>query len=262
MKKSILLVSIIFISMVFSNCTRMRSRAPDTVEERFEKGMILFEKKKWTQAQENFDWIILNNPASSLVYEAQFYYAECLFNQKLYIEAQVAYEGLLRRWSGTAHMVEARYRIVHCLVSMSPSYYRDQTTTLEAIDELQSFIDDFPDSEQRAEAEQLISELRLKIAHKNYESGRQYLKWRQTESARIYFNIVLSQYYDTFYADQARVGVVLSYLLEEDIELAQNYLIENSDRFSEEELLLEAQRYIDMAEAGKYNLSFYIRLYR
>lgn len=262
MKKFIFIVSIIVISMAFSGCAGIRSRGLDTIEERFEEGMVLYEKKKWSRAQEHFDWIILNNPASSLVYEAQFYYAECLFNQKLYIEAQVAYEGLLRRWSGTAHMVEARYRIVQCLVSMSPSYYRDQTTTLEAIDELQAFIDDFPNSEQRAEAEQLISELRLKIACKYYESGRQYLKWRQMDSARIYFNVVLSQYYDTFYADQARVGIVVSYLLEEDIETAQSYLAENSDRFFEEDLLLEAQQYIDMAAMGKFNLSFYIRLYR
>jgi len=112
------------------------------------------------------------------------------------------------------------------------------------------------------EEETLINKFQQETRKSYHSLSIPYLKWRQTESARIYFDRVLSQYYDTFYADQARVGIVLSFIREEDIEAAQNYLTENGDRFTDEELLLEAQRYIDMAEAGKYSLSFYKRLYQ
>ncbi|UCD38929.1 MAG: hypothetical protein JSW54_05480, partial [Fidelibacterota bacterium] len=91
--------------------------------------------------------------------------------------------------------------------------------------------------------------------------GRLYLKWRRMPPARLYFDKILSQYYDTAYADEARVGIVVSYLLQKDIEAAQAFLEENSPRFANEELQLEAQSYIDMAQQGKFDLSFYVRLY-
>ncbi|UCD38694.1 MAG: outer membrane protein assembly factor BamD [Fidelibacterota bacterium] len=258
-------ITLIFISSVLSlallSCAGGRAARLETVEERFERAQALFEKGKWARAAEDFNWIVLNNPAGSLATEAQYYYAECIYQQKQYVEAQIEFERLLRRWVDTKHLIEARYRIVQCLVFQSPRYFYDQTTTQDAIDELQTFIDDFPESPQRVEAEQLIGELRLKIARKYYESGRLYLKWRRSPPARLYFDTILSQYYDTAYVDEARVGIVVSYLLEKDIEAAQAFLEENSSSFADKELQLEAQRYIEMAQRGKFDLPFYVRLY-
>jgi outer membrane assembly lipoprotein YfiO len=234
----------------------------DTIEARFERGIAHFEKKRWTRAGEDFKWVVTNNPASSIAAEAQFSYAECLFRQKLYIEAQVEFERLIRQWASSAHLVEARYRIVECLVAQSPKFYFDQKSTRDAINELQDFVDDFPASQQRKEAEGRIAELREKIAQKYYESGRLYLKWRRSPSARLYLENILFQYYDTSYADKARVGIVVSYILEEDLDNARKYLAENTDKFSDDQLVTEATEYIGMAEDGKFKLSFYIKLYR
>ncbi|MCK4578064.1 MAG: outer membrane protein assembly factor BamD, partial [Candidatus Marinimicrobia bacterium] len=206
--------------------------------------------------------VVLNNPAGNRAAEAQYYYAECLFQQKLYVEAELEYERLLRRWANTEHLVEARYRSVQCLVEQSPKYYHDQGITGEAVDELQQFIDDFPDSEYVDEAEKLIDELRFKIARKYYEAGRQYLKWEESESARLYFNRVLTLYYDTELADQARLGMVISFLIEEDSVGAQAYLEESLERFSSLKLLKEAENFIARAQEGKFDLAFYQRLYK
>lgn len=234
----------------------------DSIEERFERAIARFEKKRWARAGDDFKWVVMNNPASSITAEAQYSYAECLFRQKLYIEAQVEFERLIRQWASTKHLVEARYRIVECLVAQSPAYYFDQKSTRDAINELQNFVDDFPTSSQRKEAEERIRELREKIAKKYYESGRLYLKWRRPSSARLYLENILSQYYDTSYADKARVGIVISYILEEDLDNARISLEENADRFSDEQFMTEATDYIQMAENGKFKLSFYINLYR
>ncbi len=251
------------LSLVLFGCAGRRAAGPNSIEERFARGQAFFEKERWSRAAEDFNWVVLNNPAGSLATEAQYYYAVSLFQQKKYVEAQIEFERLLRRWSDTEHLVDARYHIVQCLVLQSPRYFYDQEATLDAVNELQAFIDDFPESTQREEAEVLIDELRLKIARKSYESGRLYLKWRPEglPSARLYFEKVLSQYYDTAYADKARVGIVVSYLLQDDVEAARAYLEENEARFTDKELLSEVQRYIEMAQRGKFDLSFYIRLY-
>ncbi len=216
------------------------------IDERFARGLSLFEKERWARAAEDFNWVVLNNPAGNLAAEAQYYYAECLYQQQLYVEAQIEFERLLRRWASTEYLVDARYRIVQSLVAQSPSYYFDQRSTEDAINELQDFIEDFPATPQRAEAEQLIAELRDKMAQKIYESGRLYLKWRRTDPARLYFDTVLTQYYDTPYADEARLGTLVAFIIEEDLAGARNYLDENGVRFQAEELRREAERLLEI----------------
>ncbi|MEE9161458.1 MAG: outer membrane protein assembly factor BamD [Candidatus Neomarinimicrobiota bacterium] len=236
--------------------------AQGDIEEHFARGQALFEREKWARAAEEFNWVVLNNPAGNLAAEAQFFYAECLYQQRLYVEAQIEFERLLRRWATTEHLVEARYRIVQALVAQSPNYYFDQRATDDAIDELQDFIEEFPDAPQREEAEGLIGQLRGKIAQKYYESGRLYLKWHRPSPARVYFEMVLAQYYDTPFADEARVGTVVSYILAEDMAAAEAYLEENVDKFQEAKLLSEARHFITIAREGKFDLAFYLRLYQ
>ncbi len=243
------------------SCAGRGNEEQDEPAQYFEKGQALFEREKWSRAAEKFNWVVLNNPAGNLAVEAQYYYAECIYQQEQYVEAQLEFERLLRRWAGTEHQVQARYRIAQCLVAQSPGYQRDQSATLEAIDELQSFIDDFPTSEYRLEAEEQITQMRLKLAHKHYESGRQYLKWGRLTSARLYFEMVLAQYYDTPYADQARVGIIIAHILDEDLEGAADYHATEKDRFRDHSRWGEAGGYIQQAREEKFDLALFKRLY-
>lgn len=256
------LILLIFTCPFFWSCTGGNGAGQGDVDERFASGIARFENKKWSRAAEDFNWVVLNNPAGNLAAEAQYYYAECIFQQKLYVEAQLEFERLLRRWPGTEHRDVARYRIVQSLVAQSPNFYYDQQATLDAIEELQAFIDDFPDSDQREEAEQSIGELRHKIAKKFYETARLYLKWDQSPAARIYLEMILSQYYDTPYADNARVAMVISYIIEEDLAAAQAYLDQEGANISDDALRGEAERFVNLAREGKVDLLFYRRLYR
>ena len=261
LRKSFLIL-LIFTSPTFWSCAGGNGAGEGDVDERYASGVARFENKKWSRAADDFNWVVLNNPAGNLAAEAQYYYAECIFQQELYVEAQLEFERLLRRWPGTEHRDVARYRIVQSLVAQSPNFYYDQQATLDAIEELQAFIDDFPDSDHREEAELSIGELRLKIAKKHYETARLYLKWDQSPAARLYLEMILSQYYDTPYADKARVAMVISYIIEEDLDAAQAYLEQEGDNISDEVLRGEAERFVNLAREDKFDLLFYRRLYR
>jgi len=252
----------ILAGLLTMNCAGRSKSAGMTADERFNRGLERFEKGRWAKATEDFSWVVLNNPAGNLAAEAQYYHAECLYQQKLYVEAQVEFERLLRRWAQSQHQGAARYRITQCLIEQSPKYYYDQEVTADAIDELQAFIDDFPDSEYRDDAAQAIQDLREKIAKKNYEAGRQYLKWKQAESARLYFKMILSQYYDTPYADEARVGMVISYIIAEDIPGAEEYYRQENENFLDAELRRAAEGFIRTAKNGSFDLKFYTSLYK
>ena len=62
---------------------------------------------------------------------------------------------------------------------------------------IQEFLDNFPYSKYKEDSYQLIQKLRNRIAKKNFEAGRLYLKMKNFKSAFFYFDIILSEFYDT-----------------------------------------------------------------
>ena len=104
--------------------------------------------------------------------------------------------------------------------------------------------------------------MRSKLARKLYESGRQYLKWRVGQSARLYFEQVLDSYYDTPYADLSLTGIVISYIVDEDLDGAETYLVEISDQFSDDSLREQGELFIAAARNGKFDLALFFKIYQ
>ena len=260
--KSYIAALLLLSSLLLSSCAGRKSLDTSTAAERFAKGQELFAEEKWQRAAENFRWIVFNYPASDLAAEAQYLYAECTYQRRQYIEAQLEFERYLRKWTATDRLVQARYRIVECLVAQSPKYFYSQLATEDALVEIQEFIDEFPGTPQSVEAEKMIGELRSKLARKLYEAGRQYLKWRESASAQLYFGRVLDAFYDTPYANLARLGMVVSYIVAEDIQGAQDYLNAEAGNFSDAELHRRAESYVASAIREKFDLAYYLHLYR
>lgn len=261
-RKSCFAVALLLSAFYLSGCAGRNALDTSTAAEHFTSGEELFAKEKWERAAEDFKWIVFNYPASDLAAEAQYLYAECAYQRRQYVEAQLEYERYLRRWTATDRLVQARYRIVECLVAQSPKYFYSQFATEDALVEIQDFIDEFPGTPQSIEAEEMTAKLRGKLAQKLYEAGRQYLKWRQSESARLYFGRVLDAFYDTPYANLARLGMVVSYIVAEDIQGAQDYLNAEVSNFSDTELHKKAESFIVSASQEKFDLAYYLNLYR
>ena len=133
--------------------------------------------------------------------------------------------------------------------------------TDNALEQLQMFIEDFPETERKDDAEKEIISIRLKLAHKGYESGRLYLKLEEYESALIYFQSVLNHYYDTSFADDARIGIIFTHILNDNHKGAQSYLNSQSGRFLSEDKFNEAKILLQATETG-LKLAQYYQLYK
>ena len=127
---------------------------------------------------------------------------------------------------------------------------------------LQLFIDDFPESKYLDQAEAFILELRLRKAKKIYETGRLYLKEKEFDSAIIYFNDVINNFYDTRYSDEARISIIFLYLLKKDDEIASSYFDLNKNKFISENKRSEAEILINKFNNRSNWFSNIIRLYK
>lgn len=214
-------------------------------EEAFRYIHRLYQKGKYTEAVEGFEFYTLNFSGSSKVDSAQLLLGEAHQKLKEYILAANAFSELVRRFPNSPLVPEAIWREGYCYYLLSPPSHLDQEYTLKAISTLQNFIDAYPQLRSRVlEAQTIIEKCRAKLGEKTYRSAEIYLKLNQLEAAIIYFQEVVDRYYDTDWAPLAL------------IKLAEIYRSRHQDNEAEETLKIFLERYPDspLADQARVNL--------
>jgi outer membrane protein assembly factor BamD len=112
---------------------------------------------------------------------------------------------------------EAAYMSALCYYEGSMDYNLDQTSTELAINELQNFLNEYPDSERSKNISQLTDELSYKLEFKAYENARQYYKMGEYKAADVAFENVLGD----FPATKLRPDIY-DYIMKSRYELAVN----------------------------------------
>ena len=196
-----LMLGLIGLSLIA--CGGNKVRADLTTAERLEYAMKLFQDRDYYDARTQFRIVVLNAPGSVSVDQAQFYLAECHFHMEEFITAAAEYEKVIRLYSRSEFLDDAQFKIGLAYYELSPQAALDQKYTWKAIEELQKFLEDYPESEHKEKATDLLLKIRTKLAKKEFNSADLYRKLGYYESALIYFDEVLNRYYDTEYAEPA-----------------------------------------------------------
>ena len=172
-------------------------------EEQLLTAMKTFQKKDYYQAKNQFTIVVLNNRGHRIIEEAQFYLGECHYYLKEYILAIAEYEKLIRTLPRSEFVDDARYKIGMCYYKLAPNYALDQEYTIKAIAEFQQFISEYPESELLETVESRLNECQEKLAKKAYKTGEQYRKMGYYNSAIISYDLMMNEYPDSKYVDDA-----------------------------------------------------------
>ncbi len=191
------------LSFLLVACSGGKLRANLTTEERLKEAMRLFEKHDYFEARTQFRIITLNAPGTAIVDQAQFYLAECHFHMDEFIIAGEEYKKLIRLYPQSQYLDDAQFKIGLSYYKLSPKSDLDQKYTWQAIEEFQRFMEDYPDSDLRNEAQNYLQLVRGKLAKKEFDTADLYRKLAYYESALVYFEDVLARFYDTKYAEPA-----------------------------------------------------------
>ena len=239
--KAILLLVLALMLATFAGCSRSRHYEDIPMDVAWQKIMQKFNKGRYLDAADRLEIFLINHAGSALADSAQFVLGECHFKMKEYIIAASEYQKLYVQYPQSSLAQEAEYKMGICFLELSPKYSLDQVYTQKAIDTFQLFIEDYPNSEKVDEATARIQELRHKLAHKEFFNGMLYHKMKEYASARIYYELVLDNYYDTEYAPRAQYYIAFGYEKEkqwtEAIEAYTQYLNKFSGHDLEQEAL-------------------------
>ncbi len=238
-----ILISIFFAIMYF-NCASVKNDGEITLKDKITSGLENLEKEKYLQAQADFKYVLIRGTGTDLGDDAQYYLGESYFRNEEYLLAVAEYEKLTRRMGFSPFVEDARFKICEAYRIESPKYYHDQQYTEKALDRYQEFLDDYPDSKFNDEVLLSITILREKLGKKVYETGILYIKMEEYESAKISFQNVIDQYYDTKIVFLAQQGMIKALVKNNEITEAISLLDEFKTELQERGLFEQADQII------------------
>ncbi len=140
-----------------------------------------------------------------------FYYAMSHFKARDYILASHYFRSFASAFPQSPHAEEFFYLSAYCKYLESPRHSLDQTNTLQAIRELQNFINRYPQSDRVEDANELIDELRYKLERKRYQNARLFMDISDYLAAATTFQSLVRDFPDTRYREEAMFLTVKAY---------------------------------------------------
>lgn len=106
--------------------------------------------------------------------QLMFLLAECYLEMRRDADAGICYQEYYNKYPKGLRAEEAHYKAGYCFYEASPDSRLDQSDTYLAIQELQSYLDFFPNGKYAKEAENMLFGLQDKLAYKEYRTAKLY----------------------------------------------------------------------------------------
>ena len=103
-----------------------------------------------------------------------YFFADSYFQTRNYYLASYQFESFIKSFPKSQKLQEASFFAAKSHYMMSPTYSLDQEETNTAIEKIQIFINNYPESTFTEECNQLIGELQNKSEKKEFEVAKQY----------------------------------------------------------------------------------------
>jgi outer membrane protein assembly factor BamD len=200
--------------LIIGSCSPyQRLLKSDDVMLKKDKAIEYYEKGDYNRTLTLLNDIIPAFRGTQYAEQLNYYYAYAHYHQKDYIMAAHYFKTFTQGFPRSEHVEEFLFMSAYCKYLLSPRHSLDQSETQDAIRELQSFINRFPNSSRVEESNNLIDELRFKLEQKAFESAMLYFNIRDYNAAVTSFNNVIRGFPDTQYREEALFYIIRSHFL-------------------------------------------------
>ena len=197
-------ITFICLLMLFASCSKFRKLQKSTdVDEKFAGAVEYYEKKEYFKAALLLEEIIPLLKGTEQAEIAQFYYAYCHYYQKQLTLAAYYFKSFYETFPRSKYAEEANYMYCITLSDDSPKYNLDQTNTYSALDAIQNFIMQYPETPNRDKCNNLMDQLNHKLEVKAFENAKLYYNMDSYKAALTAFNNFRKDYPESELAEEA-----------------------------------------------------------
>ena len=212
---------------LFIQCASKPKDLKGDCRERFEKIQTRYEKGKYSYAKEGFGDFIITCSGTEYVEQAHFELANSHFNLKEWMEAEEEFGAFLKDFPTSRRYAElARWRMAVSMGKQVQIPQRDQSKTVAAIREFETFAAEFPESERADSAQIELTRLSQLLADRDMLIARLYRRMDEPLAAAIYYKYLLSEYGDRVPRREINLNLAEAYIELKQFPEAENILIQ------------------------------------
>lgn len=257
MKSVLLLLTSV---IIFTSCNNKFSKVLKSTDYEYKLKMAdqYFANKKYTKAQQLYVELFPVFKGTDKFEDLYYKYAYCSYYLKNYADAENLFSGYLGVFPNSPRAEEIAFMNALSYYKDSPKVELDQTSTHTAIGMMQSFINNYPNSDRVKDAIKIINESRKKLETKEYKSAKLYYNIGQYQAAGIYFTNLLNNYPESENGDEYMLMAIKSYYQfaklsvqdkqQERFQKVVSEYLDFADRYPESKLLKQAEDYKNLSE--------------
>lgn len=186
---------ILLISILFISCSDFQKtlKSEDTAK-KFEMATELYDAEKWNKSYRLLDQILQQYRGKPQAEKITFMHAYCSYQLEDYYIASFHFDKFTDIYPQSEKAEQAAFLAAKGYYYNSPVYSKEQKETVEAIEKLQLFVNQYPNSEYLSEANELVKELDFKLEKKAFEIAKQYNIIREYKASIKSFNNFLLEF--------------------------------------------------------------------
>lgn len=179
-------------------------------ELKYKTAVELYKKGDCMKALPLFDELTSMYRFTSKGEEVFYYYAHASFCVADFSIAEYYFKSFVKSYPNSKHAEECAFMAAICVQKQSPYYNLDPTPTKQAIDEMQLFLNKYPESSYKDTCNLLMDKMRDKLEKKYYEQAKLYYNTENYKSAVVAFQNLINDYPDNDYVEESMYFIVKS----------------------------------------------------
>ena len=188
---------VLTVSMLQS-CSEFRKLQKSTDwEKKYKAAVRYYEEEEYYKASVLLDQVLPIIKGTADGERASFLRAYAYYHQQQHILSADYFKEFARVYSRSEYAIEAAYLSAHSLYMQSPDYNLDQSSTYQALNAFQTFLNKNPYTEFSPKTANMIDELQQKLEKKNFENARLYYKLERWKPALVAFETFEDEFPDS-----------------------------------------------------------------
>ncbi len=252
MQKMRLFIGVLILGVLFSSCSKFsKLQKSGTDDQKYQAALDYYKKKDFYRAGLLFEELIPILKGSEQQELASFYFGYCQYNQGQYSLANFYFKKFYDTFARSEKAPEAAYMAAYSLFKDSPKHDLDQSSTITAIDALQTFLNTFPETEHREECTNNIKTLRKKLETKAYEKAKLYYQTKDYDISRLKSAVIAFSNYQLDYPDSDYNEEIGFLQVQAGYEYAK-FSLESKQKERYDEAIVLYQNFLDKYPNSKY----------
>lgn len=258
MKLTKLIILLLGLTTLIASCGNFEKfRKKAGVQEKYKAAIKYYDEGELNKASILLEEILPLIKGDTIQESATFLQAKCDMDGENWAIASSHFTTFAETFSRSPRYKEALYLAAYCLYMASPEFNLDQTETKEAINKIQSYINNYPDTEYLGECNRMIKELRQKLEKKSFEKAKLYytispFNIANLKSAVIEINNFQKDFPDSQFSEEVAflkvkaqyelAEVTIPSLQKERFEETKQFYLELLEKYPESAYLKETEK--------------------